>query len=188
MKPETLTGLGEKMFKNSVEMALTTGYAVTAETSRSMLVNPSSIPLLHALPSFVKPEEQIHGLLNPDNPIYAILQNSGDFYDGLFYTYFAYKLLNFADTLQATITHKHVPEKVQQAAVMFLGIAAVTLVETGVVPLGTPDIKDIPAGALGAWLAVYMPTYIGDAIGSHKPAPRKLDKNQPEEISISPQI
>lgn len=120
----------------------------TVEVARSSAVNPSSVSEAKQA-MYGVPEEP---WLSPENPLYGILQHGGDFYEGYFFALAAYNAFGFADVLQSTISKKRLPAKYKQAAAMFFSIGVVALVESGIVDVAaqTADLKDIPAGIVGA--------------------------------------
>lgn len=120
------------------------------ETGRASLVNPTS----NINYSYPRPVETGSALMNPDHPVYPILQACGDFTDG-----FAISIIitTGLDLLDLTISRipkintlvPRISERWKQGIALGLTTTVVTLVETGVLNVGTPDWADIPMGILG---------------------------------------
>lgn len=118
------------------------GIVIGAEAIRASLVDPSGNPL---------GEPGRASILSSDSPFYTVLKCSGDFGDGFLMALGGYYALKIVDFFQSRISNKHIPSRLQLALSMFFSIGVVSLVENGI--LHDPyvaDIRDIPAGVLGA--------------------------------------
>lgn len=87
--------------------------------------------------------------VKPDSPMFSILQNSGDVFDGYFIAMGAYHLLTI-------ISRGKISEKVRLGLAFGTSCAIVIGTEAGLLFHGAPgaDLKDIPGGIIGAGLFV----------------------------------
>ena len=120
------------------------------ETGRASFVNPNSI-IHYSIP---RPMEEGQAFMTADNPVFPFLQACGDFTDGFAISIITTTALDILDSGVGRIPkiNRLVPrinERWKQYVALGLTTTVVTLVETGILTIGTPDFTDIPAGVLG---------------------------------------
>lgn len=152
--------LAKGMLVEGLGMSFVMGF----ELIRASLVNP-----LISFERAAKLTKSLKPALSPDSPLFPILQNAGDFYDGYLYSWLGYNLLSAADSLQRKLTHRSLPEKWRLGISLAVSSLGLTWIEAGLPFFGkktTPDYGDIPAIFVGT--AAYL--------GIHVIAGRKIDK------------
>lgn len=137
--PRSLRNHGPRVLTEGVGFAITSGF----EVARAGLVNPR-----YALSRGLTGEGP--QTLDPNSPVYGILQNSGDLHDGYWLSFATYNALELVDRLQHRFTKRYIPQIVKSGFTLLFAVGVVSLTETGILYGGTPDLSDIPAGVVGA--------------------------------------
>ncbi|MGE5041304.1 MAG: hypothetical protein ACM3IJ_00185 [Candidatus Levyibacteriota bacterium] len=90
-------------------------------------------------------------VLSPDNPIMQLLQHERDFYECFVIAGLTHLGLEGVDYAQSRITKRRLPLKLKLGAGILLSFGLLIGAETdlGQGHMGTPDLKDIPAGVAG---------------------------------------
>lgn len=111
-------------------------------TKRELIMQGSMLSgeIAQTSAKFIANDEQ----LDPESPLGHIVYNGGDFVN-------TYTIATMADIFMRTYT-PNLPEKKRRNISSAISTAALLVAEIAKLPnhmLGTPDIKDIPAGLLG---------------------------------------
>lgn len=90
-------------------------------------------------------------ILDPSHPLMQVLLSERDFYECYMIAAFTHLGLEGIDRLQSKLTKRRIPLKVKLGAAVAASIGLLVPAETslGQGYLGTPDLKDIPAGVAG---------------------------------------